>query len=237
MNKQLTTILLAACLTLGVAHLQAAGSNPAVELAADSIEYDSAQGLATAQGGVRITRDKMVMTGALATYNANTGEIALTGGVKAVREQAVLTAAEIKSVSREHLIATGQVELVNGDQHMTGAQLDYYTDREYAVLSGGARLENKEAVMTAPQLESWISENRAVGTGGVHIISDVHKVDATADEATYTAVQNGQGQIVLSGNAKAVQQGNILTGNKLTIHLGEKATSAQGRTKLVITPQ
>lgn len=236
MKKKLIVYALAIFCSLGSASLYAAGSSPSVELTADTIEYDSTQGVAVAQGGVRIVRDKAVMTGYAVRYNAHTGETVLSGGVKVVQDQATLTADEVQSLDGNHLTATGDVVLVKADQRLTGAQLDYYSDKSYALLSGGTRLTTSDAVMTAPQLESWISENRAVGTGGVHIVSDTHQVDATADQATYTSNQE-QGKIVLSGNARAVQQGNTLTGNTLTILLGEKALNAQGRTKLVITPQ
>lgn len=236
MKKKLIVYALAIFCSLGSASLYAAGSSPSVELTADTIEYDSTQGVAVAQGGVRIVRDKAVMTGYAVRYNAHTGETVLSGGVKVVQDQATLTADEVQSLDGNHLTATGDVVLVKADQRLTGAQLDYYSDKSYALLSGGTRLTTSDAVMTAPQLESWISENRAVGTGGVHIVSDTHQVDATADQATYISNQE-QGKIVLSGNARAVQQGNTLTGNTLTILLGEKALNAQGRTKLVITPQ
>ena len=237
MRKKFAASILAICLTLGMASIQAATNKSPVELAADTIEYDSAQGIAIAQGGVRITQGQAVMTGTTAQYNSNTGEVVLVGGVKVVQEQTTLTAEEVRSVSSSHIIATGQVVLVKDDQRLTGSKLDYYTDKNYALLSGGARIVSNEATMTARQIESWIAENRTTGTGGVHIVSDTHQVDATADQAAYTINQKGQGEIVLSGNARAVQQGNILTGNKLTIYLGDKAVSSQGRTKLVITPQ
>lgn len=237
MKKNLIVYALAIFCSLGSASLYAAGSSPSVELTADTIEYDSTQGVAVAQGGVRIVRDKAVMTGYAARYNANTGETVLSGGVKVVQDQATLTADEVQSLDGNHLTATGDVVLVKEDQRLTGAQLDYYSDKSYALLSGGARLTTSDAVMTAPQLESWISENRAVGTGGIHIVSDTHQVEATADQAAYTSGNAEPGKIVLSGNARAVQQGNTLIGNTLTILLGEKALNAQGRTKLVITPQ
>jgi len=41
----------------------------------------------------------------------------------------------------------------------------------------------------------------------------------------------------MSGNARAVQEGNTLTGKTLTIYLDDKAMDAQGRSKLVVKPQ
>ncbi len=55
----------------GVTHLEAAQNKP-IELAADSIEYDSVNGLMTAQGNVRMVQDNSVITGAHAEYNTNT---------------------------------------------------------------------------------------------------------------------------------------------------------------------
>lgn len=228
--------LFALALSFGpVAPGQAAGSP--VELAAEAIEYDTAQGVAIATGGVRITRDNVVMTGDKAEYNTKTQEALVTGNVKVVQGDATLTADQVQAYQNNHIVATGGVVLVKADSQLTGPRLDYYTDREYAIVGGGARLTTQDAVMTADKIEAFIAEDRAVGTGNVHIVSDTRKLDATADQATYYSAKTGQGRVVLTGNARAVQDGNVLTGNTLTVYLDDKAMDAQGRTRLVIKPQ
>ncbi|QDR82058.1 LptA/OstA family protein [Sporomusa termitida] len=216
----------------------APAANTPVEIAAESIEYDAASGLMTATGGVRITQGQAVMTGDRAQYNTKSQEGHLTGGVQAVSQDATLTAAEVKTYNNNtRLVAWGGAVLTKGEQRLTGPRIEYITTTQYALVPENAKIEMPDGTMTANKIEAFIPENRATGTGSVHIVSPARKLDAIADTATYYGEPQGQSKVVLSGNARAVQDGNILTGETLTLHLDEKAMGAQGRTKLVITPQ
>lgn len=239
MKRKLLTLTLAVALAFGtIAQMSAAGTNSPTELAADSIEYDSATGVAIAKGAVRITRDNTVMTGYNAEYNTKTQEALLSGGVKVEQADATLTADEVRSYDNNHLVASGgEVVLVKGTSSITGPQLDYYSDKEYALVTGWARLKTPDALMTANKVEAFIAEDKAIGSGNVHVVSETRNLDATSDMATFYGAKQGQSKVVLSGNARAVQQGNVLTGSNLTVHLDDKAMDAQGRTKLVIKPQ
>lgn len=217
-------------------HLSAQNSRP-VELAADSIEYDSVSGVMTAQGTVQMTQENATMTGASVRYNTKTRESYISGGVKVIQDDAVLTAAEVRGYDNTHLVATGDVVLVKGDNRLTGPQIDYDSDKEYAVVNNSARLTMPDGTMTAGKLEAFLSEDRVVGEGDVHIVSEPRQLDAVADYAVYYGAKSRQAKAVLSGNARAVQQGNVLTGNTLTIYMDDKVMDAQGRTKLVINPQ
>jgi lipopolysaccharide export system protein LptA len=207
-----------------------------VELSADSIEYDSAQGILTAAGNVKMVQDNAVMTGNHAWYNAKTKEGVVSGNVKAVKGDATLVAEEVHSYDNTHLVATGHPVLTKGEDKLIGPQVDYYTDRQYANVSGGAELTTADGVITAQQIESYFAENKAVAKGNVHINSAPRHLDATADQAVYYG-QKGQGKAVLTGNARAVQDGNVLTGNTLTIYLDNKQLDASGRCKLVVVPK
>lgn len=236
-------LLLAALLgtvLIGTNHLQAAepGNSP-LELSADTIEYDSPKGLMVAEGGVRITRDGAVMTGTRAEYNTKTQESWVTGGVKVVKDDATLTSTEVRSYNNNHLIATGDAVLVKADNTVTGPQIEYFSDKEYALVPGPATLTRPDGVMTANQIEAFMKEDRAVGNGNVHIVSEQQRLDAVADLATYYGSKNQemQGKVVLSGNARAVQDGNVLTGNQLTLYLDDRSMQASGgRNTLVIKP-
>lgn len=237
MTRKLFTIALALVLSFGMINVISAETSGQVELSADTIEYDSVQGLMTAQGAVKIIRDKAVLTGTNAQYNTKSKEALITGGVKVVRDDATLTAAEVRSYNDNYLVATGNVLMVKGDSTLTGPQLEYWADRQYSVVTGGARMTMPDGVMTASRVEAFHNEDRAVGHGNVHVVSDKRNLDATSDQATYYGAKSGQGKVVMTGNARAVQDGNVLTGNSLTIYLDDKAMDAQGRTKLVIKPQ
>lgn len=240
MKKKLLIAILALVFTAGfTAQLFAAGENKPVEMSADTIEYDSVQGIMKAQGGVRVTQENSVMTGDAAVYNTKTQEATITGGVKVVRDKTTLTAPTVVSRSNDHLIATGGAVLVSDDKTLQGEQIEYLADKQYAVVPGKATIVSRDATMTADHLEAFIGEDKVIANGNVHIVSAEKKLDATSDLATYygaKAAQN-QGRVILTGNARAVQEGNVLTGNTLTIYLDDKAMNAQGRTKLVVIPQ
>jgi len=237
MKHIVTGIALVLVLSFSTAtHLQAAQNSP-VEMSADMIEYDSVQGIMKAQGNVRIVQNNAVLTGNTADYNSKSQEAYMTGGVQVVREDATLLAAEIRSYGNTHIVATGDPVLTKGANKLTGPTIDYYADKQYASVTGWAKLTMSDSVMTANQIESYFSEERAVAQGQVHIVSDVRQLDATADQAVYYGGKGQQGKTVLTGNARAVQEGNVLSGNIMTLYLDNKAIDVEGRSKLVITPQ
>jgi lipopolysaccharide export system protein LptA len=208
-----------------------------VELTADTIEYDSKAGVMTAEGSVKLTRDKAVLTGNNAQYNTKSKEALVTGNVKVVREDTTLTAAEVRSYNDNYLVATGSAILTKGENTLAGPKIEHWVDRQYSLVPYSARLTMPDGWMTADKVEAFHNEDRAVATGSVHIVSDKRSLDAVSDQAVYTGSKTEQGKVVLSGNARAIQDGNVLTGKTLTIYLDDKAMDAQGRPKLVVKPQ
>lgn len=233
----LLTFLLMASASTGI---YAAQKNVPVEMTADTIEYDSAKGIMIAQGGVKLIQGSAIITGTQAEYNTKTREAYITGGVKAVDGDTTLTAAEVRAYNNTQLVANGDASLIKGDNRLAGPQIEYFSDREYALVSGWAKLTTPDGVMTADQVEAFTGEDRVVGKGSVHIVSDIRRLEATSDQAVYYGAKSSQNanKVILSGNARAVQDGNTLTGNSLTIYLDGKAMEASGgRNKLVIKPQ
>lgn len=210
-----------------------------VSLEADTIAYSDKEGIVEAEGNVTITRGDSVITARRAEYNVKTGEGHMSGGVKAVMVDVTLTADEIKSYGHNaRILASGNVVVVKGSDRLTGLELEYQPESQYALMPASARLETTDAVMTADRLEAFLSEERAVGTGNVHIVSDVRKIDATANKATYYGLPKENAKVILTGNARVFDGGNLLTGETLTVGLYDKSVDAQGgRPKLVFTPQ
>ena len=229
------------CLTLVFINGNSFAANGgSFELTGDVIEYDSVQGIMIAQGNVRLTQDGAVMTGANAQYNTKSKEAFITGGVHYSKDDLSLAAGQVRSFQDNHLIAEGDAVLTKGQNTLHGPQIDYYADRQYALITSGARLDMPDGSMTADQLEAFIAEDRAVGAGSVHIVSSARNLDATAQQAVFYGIKGSQdapGKIVLTGSPRVVQDGNVLTGNTMTIYLDEKALDAQGRTKLIVKPQ
>jgi Organic solvent tolerance protein OstA len=229
----LLVLLLSAAAVPGIS---APADNP-VELTADTIEYDSKAGVMTAEGAVKIVRDHAVLTGTSAQYNTKSKEAYVAGGVKVVRDDTTLTADQVRSYNDNYLVATGDAVLTKGENTLTGPQIEHWVDRQYSLVPGSARLTMPDGWMTADKMEAFHNEDRAVADGDVHIVSDKRSLDATSDQAVYYGSKSDQGKVVLSGNARAIQEGNVLTGKTLTIYLDDKAMDAQGRSKLVIKPQ
>lgn len=237
MKRKFAMIALAAVFTLVAATAISAPTDKPVELTADTIEYDAKSGVMNAQGSVTLVRDKAVLTGASAQYNTKSKEALVTGGVKVVREDTTLTAAEVRSFNDNYLVATGNALLTKGENTLAGPKIEHWVDRQYSLVPTSARLTMPDGWMTSNRLEAFHSEDRAVANGAVHIVSDKRSLDATSDQAVYYGSKSGQGKVVMSGNAKAVQEGNVLTGKTLTIYLDDKAMDAQGRPTLVVKPQ
>lgn len=226
--------LLLSCST--ITQLEAAQNKP-IELAADSIEYDSVNGVMIAKGSVRMVQENAVMTGSNAEYNTKTKEAHVAGGVQVVKDDATLLAQDVRSYENTHLVATGDPVLTKGESKLIGPKIDYYSDKQYAIVVGGARLTMPDQNMTADQIESYFVEERAVAQGNVHIVSPTRNLDAVSDQAVYYGKKDTQGKTVLTGNVRAVQDGNVLTGNTMTLYLDNKVIDVQGRSKLVIIPQ
>lgn len=210
-----------------------------VELVADTIDYDAKQGIINANGSVRITQGDAVITGAKAEYNTKSQEGRVTGGVQAVNKDATLTAAEVQTYqNNNYLIALGEAVLTKGENRLTGPKVEYFADKQYAIVPQNGKIEMPDGTMTADKIEAFLQENSATGTGSVHVVSPARNLDATSDLATYYGEPKGQSKVILSGNARAIQDGNVLTGETLTLRLDEKAMDSQGgRSKLVITPK
>lgn len=234
---KISRILFIAVLVLGITAQIYAEQSKTFELAADVIEYDSSSGMMTGTGAVKLTQGNAVLTGSNVQYNTKTKEAYITGGIRLEQDGAVMTATELRSYDNNRFIASGDVELVKADSTLTGPQLDYYADKAYAVVNQNARLTMTEGVMTADKIEAYLNDNQVTGTGHVHIVNPARQLDATSEQAVYYGAKDQPGRVILSGNARAVQEGNVLTGSKLTIYLEDKAVNAQGRTQLVIQPQ
>ena len=239
-KKWIGKVSLVACLLLMPVVLHAApetGSTP-TQLDGDVLTYTSKTGVITAQGGVKVTQGASVLTGDAGEYNVKTKEAVVTGNVKLVKEGSTLTAAEVRSFDdMKRFLATGNALLVNKDGTAAGPRMEYFPDRQYANITGGSRLTNKDAVITSAVSEAFFKEDRATADGNVHIVSDTRKLDAVSDHAVYYGINGKNGKAELTGNVRAVQDGNVLTGNHVVMYLDDSALDSDGRSTLVIKPK
>lgn len=232
-----TLLITTACFVTHGSIAQAAAGQ-GIEVSADTINYDSVQGVVDAQGSVAMKQNGATVTGAKVHYNTNTLEGLITGGVKAVKDDATLTADTVQSYQNTRLVATGDPLLVKGESTLRGPLIDYDSAKQYAIVPSAAVLTTADGTLTTDKLEVFFADDRAVGDGNVHLVSPPREIDATSNHLVYYGMQTaGKGRAVLTGNARAVQQGNVIVGDTITINMDNQSADAQGRTKLVIIPQ
>lgn len=237
MKKQIALLLTAFSLACGFQASVLAAGQP-IEVEADSIDYNAKSGVVKAQGNVIFVQGGATLTGSEVTYNSQTKNGLVTGGVKAIKEDMTLTAAQVQLQNNTHFVATGSAVLTKGDNRLTGPTVEYDSSQDYALVPQDAVLTGPDGTMTANRIEAFLKEDRAQGLGNVHVVSETRKLDARADKADYYGIKTaGQGKLILTGNARAIQDGNTLTGETLTLYLDNKTVDAQGRTKLVIVPK
>ena len=221
MKLKKTLALAMVCFVISGANLYAADSNKPVDLSADVLEYDTETGVITATGSVKMLQENAILTGEIAKYNNKTKEGFVSGNVLVKRDNLTIKAAQVVTEGSNQITATGDVVATEADKILTGSKIDYYIDKEYAIIPENAKITMTDGTMTANKLEAYLKDNHIFAEGNVRIISDTKNLEATADNAAYYGEEKGK--VILSGNATAMQDNNILRGNTLTLYLaGEK---------------
>lgn len=215
--------------------LTAAGAD-AAEITADVLTYNGVSKTASAQGNIIIKDEGAVMTGSSGEYHFNDRSAYLTGGVTYQKEDTSLTAASVTLSGDQTLHGTGSVVIHDGERSLYGDDVTYNTNTGYGLAEGSARAELPDGTITAPRMEGNLKGIRITATGGVHIVSDPHQLTADGDTAVYTKSPDADdGRIVLTGNARATQNGNTFTGPELDMDLRANLIQTKGRSTLIIT--
>jgi lipopolysaccharide export system protein LptA len=200
--------IIAVTLLLGLTFsgISYAAKDAPVQVTAETIEYDANQKLMQAKGNVKVTQEATEINGSYAEYRSENGIVVMNGGIT----------------------------LTNKMMKLTSEQVNYNTNSGIAIASGSPRAEDKDgATLTGTKMEYNAKEDRIVVIGNVNIVHPARKIEATAEHAVYYSKER---KIVLTGNAKAVQDGNTLVGETLTVYIDSKAMNATGSTKLIIIP-
>lgn len=240
MKRRIIKYAIFVVLTLSVMTGIYAQESTAFSVEGDVIEYNAKTGWMTASGasGVKLVRGNLTLTGTQAEYNTQTRDGKVSGNVRAVDANSTLTADTLRTVgAASRLEAAGNAVLTRDNDRLYSPRIDYYQDKQYALATGNAKLVTADAVITAAEIETFLAENRSAAKGNVYIVSDSRDLQARSDQAVYYAARDDQqGRVVMTGNARAVQNGNTIAGQTLTLYLDDKAIDAQGRTKLHIKP-
>ena len=232
-------VMAVTAIVMGLAAPVWAAATSNLMITADTLEYEGSTGKATANGNVVIINEDKTMTGREGWYNTKTQEAFLTGGVSMIGTNTSMSAAQLHSTNNEIIEATGNVRLQKDNKQVFGNTVKYNTKTEYGTSTGNAKLVMDDAVLTGDFVEGWLNEIRATAQGNVTLHSSKHNLDASADNAvcTQTPGQN-DGVAYLTGNAHAVQNGNVVNAPELKLEMKDNSVQTiGGRSTLIITPQ
>lgn len=214
-------------------------SNGSVMITADQLTYDGVSGRADAKGSVVITKDDKTMTGSSGWYNTKQEEGFLTGGVSMIGTNMSMAASEVHTLRNTQINAVGDVHLQKDDRQLYGDVVNYNTDTGYGEITGNGKLVMSDNTLTGHHITAYTNQISATAEGNVTLHSVSRNVNATADHAVYTQTPNqNDGVAYLRGNARAVQNGNVLEAPELKIELNDNsAETSGGRSTLIITPK
>lgn len=238
MRKKAGLLAVVAMLTISIS--AGAADNPNnLMITADSLSYDGTSGKADAVGNVVITQADKTMTGASGWYNVKTREADLNGGVSMIGTDMAMAASSVHSFNDNQFQAKGNVHLQRQNRQIYGDTVDYNTATEYGLVTGNARLIADGTTLTGNTVEGWMKEIRAVANGNVTFDSPARNASGSADHATYTQTPNqDDGVVLLTGNAKAVQNGNVINAPELKVTLSDNSAETMGgRSTLIIVPR
>ena len=203
--------------------IYAAGANETPEpssLDADTVEYDMKTGVVTAEGNVLMKRGVSKIAGDKAAYNTNTQEGMVEGNVVAVREDMRVTCDKLTTDGPDHMLALGNVRGTQQDKSFTGETVEYFPKQNgYVKIPTGGTIASKDGTFTADFMEGWLGEEHYVGIGHAHLVSPPNDLEAAGDRVDYFGKETGKA--ILTGNAWAIQDNNMVRGNRLTIYLAQ----------------
>lgn len=149
----------------------------------------------TAAGNVVITKGENVLTGPEVHYNQALSDISMPYGGSADGPQAAISG-DVLSGN----LMTNQYQ-AQGDVYLNSKTNDVQSTSDTATYTGNGQDFNFTA------------------DGNVNIRSDSRNMTGHSDHAVYNSAENGK--LVMTGNASATQNGNIVRGNTLTVYMGD----------------
>lgn len=216
-------------------------AQPNSEVTANEIEFDSTTDTVVAVGNVVIKKDNGVAKADKAIYNIKTERGQLIGNVDAIRDTVTIKCAQLDINTRNYIVASGgNVIITRGGDSLNAAQVEYFDDRQFAQTQGNwAKLSKDDgSVITAEHINYDMKSGKAVADRDVKIDSAVRKLTGAGDRAEYFEEKDGQDAIIiLTGqNAWAIQDGNKISGQKLSFKTSKQQGEASGKVMMVIPP-
>ncbi len=235
-NKKKALLMVAAALLSCSVAATAFAAPDNFSVKADELEYDLQTGEGRAKGHVVLVQNGGKATANNATFNSKAKTGTLLGNVIVEREDATLNCSEFIMHNEDYMTAAGGANFVKEGKMLSADRIDYYKSTEYAETIGPwARLTDVDgSTLDAGKIDYDMKKGVANAYGGVTVDSPARKLTASADKAVYETQANGH--IVLIGNAKATQDGNSVTGDKLRL-TNSNVASADGNVKIIYIPQ
>ncbi len=235
-NKNKALLLLATVLLSCSVAMTAFAAPDNFSVKADELEYDLQTGEGRAKGHVVLMQNGGKATANNATFNSKAKTGTLIGNVIVERDGSTLNCSEFIMHNEDYMTASGGATLVKEGKRLDADRIDYYKANEYAETIGGwARLTDVDgSTLKAAKIDYDMKKGVANAYGGVTVNSPARKLTASADKAVYETKANGH--IELIGNAKATQDGNSVTGDKLRL-TNSNVASADGNVKIIYIPQ
>ena len=243
-NKRLLAVLVCilTVLVMNCTILYAAPAKDAkYSVDAQEIEYDMESGDGTTTGKTTIKHDGGTAVGQKgATFNSKKRTGHLYGGVVADKGDEHLRSQELFMYTDKYVSAVGNAVVIKGNRKLEAPRVDFHDDTKFAETLGGfARLSDTDGSwLKAGKITYDMKAGLANATGGVSLESKPRKLTGTGNTAIYNT--NETGYIELIGNAKAVQDGNTVTGDKLRItNVSDNYSKshAQGNVQIVFVPK
>lgn len=228
--------ILAGAVLLALMGAQAASAD---EIMADMLTYNGKTKVVTAEGHVVLHGNEgATMTGERGEYHFEDRSAYLTGKVHYAKGESTMDADTVHLSQDKTVTGTGGVSAYDAENKRTlrGDTVSYNSETGYGRVEGNGFVETPDGSMTAPLIEGNSKEIRVVATGGVNFESKAHKIVGSGDEAVYTKTPDKEdGKVVLTGNARATQNGNTFEGPELVFTAEDNMVETRGRSKLVIT--
>lgn len=215
-KKKLLLTTAAVLMSLGIAATAMAAPGQ-FSVQGDELEYDMKTGEGIAKGNVVLLQDGGKATADYAVFNSKSKQGTLRGNVVADKDNAHIVCNEFVIHNENDMSAVGNAVMTKDGRTLAADRVNYYKLREYAETEGGwARLTDTDgSVLNAVKIDYDMKLGVANATGGVTIDSEARKLTASADKAIYETKQNGYVELI--GNAKATQDGNTVSGNRLRL--------------------
>lgn len=198
----------------------AAGPQGPSELIADTLTYDMKNEVMIARGNVVMITADGKATGDYAEYHNRDKSGKVLGRVIADKGDIHMECDEFYVDGQTHFTAVGNVKGKQLDRTFVGPKAEFFQDRNYIKMEQGGTVTGKDGSLTADFMEGWPEEEHFVGRGNCHIVSPPKNFEGGGDNAEYWGKQ--EGKTVLTGNAWALQENNMMRGKVITALLNQK---------------